>query len=172
MIDTNANKITRSRWLDWQPTRRIMADQSTQEPTKPSKPSFAGFVGGPAAEISIKDDVPEPVLAVVDDAGRLIPPMPPGVHLVEWKPKEPPIAIETCAVVINSARFAKSTLEQLRIALIEPKRWVGWSVPQLLDRLAQVGVLVTLKTKSKGLDNGLDGACRSYWTGSRRWASW
>lgn len=152
MIDMKANKITRSRWLDWQPTRRIMADQLAQEPTKPSKPSFVGFVGVPRAEISIKDDIPEPVLAVTDDAGGLIPPMPPGVYLVEWKLKEPPIAIETCAVVVNSARFAKSTLEQLRIALTQPKRWVGWSVPQLLDRLAQVGVLVTLNNKSNGLD--------------------
>ncbi len=149
MIDTRANKASRSRWLDWQPARRIMADQSAQEPTKPSEPGFVGLVGAPPAEISTRGDVPEPVLVVADDAGGLIPPMPPGVHLVEWKLKAPPIAIETCAVVTDTALFAKSTLEQLRIAMRQPKRWVGWSVPQLLDRLGQVGVLLNLDTKSK-----------------------
>jgi hypothetical protein len=81
-----------------------------------------------------------------------VPVMPPGVSLVAWKLKEPPVAIETCAAVTDTALFAKSTLEQLRIAMTQPRRWVGWSVPQLLDRLAQVGVVVTLNTKPKGLD--------------------
>jgi hypothetical protein len=35
------------------------------------------------------------------------------------------------------------------VALAEPKRWVGWSVPQLIDRLAQVGVTVTLESEKK-----------------------
>lgn len=78
----------------------------------------------------------------------VIPAMPPGVSLVVWKLKEPPVAIETCAVVTDTALFAKTTLEQLRIALRQPKRWVGWGVPQLVDRLAQVGVVVTLETIS------------------------
>ena len=80
---------------------------------------------------------------------KAVPTMPPGVHLVSWKLKEPPVAIETCTVVTDTALFAKSTLEQLRIALAQPKRWVGWSVPQLLDRLAQVGVLVALVAMDK-----------------------
>lgn len=74
-----------------------------------------------------------------------IPPMPPGVRLVAWELKEPPIEIETCAVVTDSALFARATLEQLRAALANPRRWVGWSVPQLIDRLAQVGVCVALE---------------------------
>lgn len=74
-----------------------------------------------------------------------IPPTPPGVRLVDWNLKEPPVAIETCSVVIDSALFARTTLEQLRIALANPRRWVGWSVQQLIDRLAQVGVTVALE---------------------------
>ena len=66
-----------------------------------------------------------------------IPLMPPGVRLVSWDLKHPPVAIETCAVVTDSALFARSTLEQLRVAMAEPRRWVGWTVPQLIDRLAQ-----------------------------------
>ena len=70
---------------------------------------------------------------------RSIPPMPPGVRLIKWHLKEPPVAIETCAVVTNPVLFASTTLEQLRTAIAQPKRWVGWSVSQLIDRLAQVG---------------------------------
>jgi hypothetical protein len=70
--------------------------------------------------------------------------MPPGVRLVAWNLKEPPVAIETCAVVTDPALFARTSLEQLGTALAQPKHWVGWSVPQLIDRLAQVGVTVTL----------------------------
>jgi hypothetical protein len=73
--------------------------------------------------------------------------MPPGVRLLAWNLKEPPVAIEVCAVVIDTALFARTTLGQLRKALAYPKRWVGWSVPQLIDRLAQVGVFVALESK-------------------------
>ena len=71
--------------------------------------------------------------------------MPPGVRLISWNLKDPPVAIETCAVVIGTALFARTTLEQLRIAIEKPTRWVGWTVPQLVDRLAQVGVVVALE---------------------------
>jgi hypothetical protein len=75
-----------------------------------------------------------------------IPPMPPGVLLLGWHLKKPPVAIETCALVTDPVLFASTTLEQLRIALANPKHWVGWSVPQLIDRLSQVGMTVTLET--------------------------
>jgi hypothetical protein len=74
--------------------------------------------------------------------GRVvIPAMPRAVRLSKWELKQPPVAVQTCGVVTDTARFAQTTLEQLRIALAHPKRWVGWSVPQLIDRLAQVGVV-------------------------------
>src|SRR5215469_12304500 len=72
----------------------------------------------------------------------LIPPMPPGVHLITWHLKRAPIAIEYHALVTDSAQFAKATLEELRERLLNRYRKYGWSVPQLLDRLAQVGVQV------------------------------
>lgn len=78
-------------------------------------------------------------------ARAAIPTIPPGVRLVAWRLKEPPVAIESCAVVTDSTLFARTTLKQLRTALAHPKRWVGWSVPQLIDRLAQVGVVVALE---------------------------
>jgi hypothetical protein len=80
-------------------------------------------------------------------ARALIPAMPPGVRLINWNPKVPPVAIEACAVVTDPPLFARTTLRQLETALAQPKRWVGWSVPQLIDRLAQVGVFVALESK-------------------------
>jgi hypothetical protein len=77
-------------------------------------------------------------------ARAIAPGMPPGVRLVGWNLKSPPVAIDTCSVVVDSDLFARRTIEQLRIALAQPKRWVGWTVPQLMDRLAQVGVVVAL----------------------------
>lgn len=71
--------------------------------------------------------------------------MPPDVHLVAWNLKEPPIAIEYHAVVTDPAKFAKATLEELRERLTNPRRRYGWSVPQLVDRLAKVGVSVAVQ---------------------------
>ncbi|MFY9582913.1 MAG: hypothetical protein WAR21_00295 [Candidatus Acidiferrales bacterium] len=82
-------------------------------------------------------------------ARAVIPAMPPGVRLLRWNLKQPPIAIETCGVVVDPALFARSSLEQLRVALAEPRRWVGWTIPQLIDRLRQVGVEVALEPERK-----------------------
>lgn len=77
-----------------------------------------------------------------------IPEMPDGVRLVKWNLREPPVAIETYAVVTDPALFARTTLVQLKVALANSKRWVGWSVPQLMDRLAQVGVVVEMEPRN------------------------
>jgi hypothetical protein len=82
--------------------------------------------------------------------------MPPGVQLLEWLLKSPPVAIETFAVVTDPALFAETTLEQLRHALSDPKSWVGWSVPQLIERLAQVGVTVKLAAQQHNLALGTE----------------
>jgi hypothetical protein len=85
-----------------------------------------------------------------------VPAMPPGVQLVEWLLKSPPVAIETFAVVTDPALFAVTTLEQLRRALSNSKSWVGWSVPQLIERLAQVGVTVKLAAEENNLACGTE----------------
>jgi hypothetical protein len=77
-------------------------------------------------------------------AQSTVPAMPYGVRLVSWDLKEPPVAIETCAVVIDPGKFAVATLGELRERLTNPRRKYGWTVPQLIDRLAQVGVSVAL----------------------------
>jgi hypothetical protein len=75
-----------------------------------------------------------------------VPNMPACMRLMEWNLKRPPVAIESFAVVTDPGLFARTTLEQLRIALAVPKRSVGWTIPQLIERLAQVGVRVTLES--------------------------
>ncbi len=80
-----------------------------------------------------------------------IPLMPSGVRLLAWQLKEPPVAIESCSIVVDPALFARSTLEQLWIALESPKRRIGWTIPQLVDRLAQVGVVVRLEKEPRAL---------------------
>lgn len=73
------------------------------------------------------------------------PVIPRGVRLVEWNLKEPPVCLESYSVVTDSAKFAKSTLGQMKLLLENPKARVGWTMAQLIDRLAQVGVTVTLE---------------------------
>ena len=82
-------------------------------------------------------------------ARATVPEMPVGVKLLHWQLKEPPVAVEVCAVVTDPALFARTTLDQLAIAISEPKKWVGWTVPQLIDRLSQIGVGV--KVESQGV---------------------
>lgn len=83
-----------------------------------------------------------------------IPLLPSGVRLLGWHLKEPPIAIESYAIVIDPALFARSTLEQLCNALENPKRWIGWTIPQLMDRLAQVGVTVEVSQETGFCEGG------------------
>lgn len=71
-----------------------------------------------------------------------LPAMPPGIRLVSWNLKEPPVAIEYYAVVTDPAKFARATLEELAERISNPRRQYGWTVVQLIDRLAQVGVTV------------------------------
>lgn len=74
-----------------------------------------------------------------------IPAMPRGVRLVQWNLKEPPVCLESYSVVTDSAKFAKSTLGQMKILLENRESRVGWTMAQLIDRLAQVGVTVSLE---------------------------
>jgi hypothetical protein len=76
--------------------------------------------------------------------GRRIPPlMPPGVRLVKWEPKDPPIAIVRLGVVTEVHKFIGATLRELR-ARLEGKNFLAgnWSLRELVDRLEQVGVQV------------------------------
>jgi hypothetical protein len=87
---------------------------------------------------------PDPyTLAVKQTRSSGPPEMPAGVRLLDWKPKQPPVAITTWAVVNDVPQFVRATFEQLRAAL-DGKNWRAgnWSVRELVDRLEQCGVQV------------------------------
>lgn len=102
-------------------------------------------------------DLPEEVTPLLDElrANRdavvevlrqreTVPAMPPGIGLISWNLKEPPVAIEYAAVVTDTAKFARATLGELAARIRNPRRKYGWTIPQLIDRLGQVGVIVTI----------------------------
>jgi len=69
------------------------------------------------------------------------PPMPPGVRLLKWEPRNPPIAIVRMGIVTNVDKFIAATLRELR-ARLEGKDFLAgnWSLRELIERLDQVGV--------------------------------
>jgi hypothetical protein len=73
-------------------------------------------------------------------------PMPPGVRLLKWEPKNPPIAIVRMGIVSNVPKFIAATLLQLQ-ARLEGKDFLAgnWSLRELVDRLEQVGVVVKVE---------------------------
>ncbi len=89
----------------------------------------------------IKEHKPEIIRALA-----AIPPMPEGVRLVNWEPKPAPVAIDVCSVVVDVPKFVQGELRALDSRLNNP--WTihgGFTVPQILDRLRQVGVEVALE---------------------------
>jgi hypothetical protein len=93
----------------------------------------------------------EQVAAVIRERAK-VPPMPPHTRLVNWNPIAPPVMIENYSIVVDVPLFIRSTLGQLGVLLGDGKRRVGWTVPQILDRLRQVGVVVEIDKPSPTSD--------------------
>ena len=84
---------------------------------------------------------------IVADALPLPPNLPNGVRLLLYAPKKPPVALEECSIVTNVELFIQSSLADLdcRLNHADEKR-LGRSIPQILDRLQQVGLLIEVAT--------------------------
>jgi hypothetical protein len=83
---------------------------------------------------------------------RALPPaMPPGVRLIKWKLRVPPIAIVEMGIVTDVNRFVAVTLVQLK-SCMEGKNFLAgnWSLRELIDRLEQVGVAVEVEATQSG----------------------
>ncbi len=148
-MNTSASNTTkRNRWMDWQPKARVMTPSGPKEPSEPSKPSFVGFVGFvgcPPSEISItRGGLPEQVAPCVDTTEPANSGMPSNVRILSWSLKEPPVLVETHAVVTNPPLFAEAALGELRERLTNPRRRLGRPVAQLIDHLEQVGVRIAI----------------------------
>ncbi len=73
--------------------------------------------------------------------------MPPGIRLLKWEPKNPPIAIVRMGIVSNVPKFIADTLSQLQARLEGKDLLAGnWSLRELVDRLEQVGVVVKVES--------------------------
>jgi hypothetical protein len=89
---------------------------------------------------------PDPYTVALEKAAQSgPPPMPPGVTLLQWSPLKPPVAIESWAVVTDVPQFVQTTLSQLEAAM-SGEDWLAgnWSIRELVDRLEQVGVKVSV----------------------------
>jgi hypothetical protein len=78
----------------------------------------------------------------------MCPAMPKGVRLIRWEPKSSLVAIDVCSVVVDVPKFIEGELRALDSRLNNP--WTihgGFTVPQILDRLAQAGLEVELDPK-------------------------
>ena len=87
----------------------------------------------------------EELIELLEEGGTP-PSMPPGVRLLKWEPKSPPIAIVRMGIVSNVPKFIVATLLQLQ-ARLEGKDFLAgnWSLRELVDRLEQVGAEVKVE---------------------------
>lgn len=89
---------------------------------------------------------PDPYAVALEETAQCGPPqMPTGVTLLRWVPERPPVAIERRAVVNNVPQFIQTTFRQLQAAMAG-ENWLAGncSIQELVDRLEQVGVKVTV----------------------------
>ena len=83
---------------------------------------------------------------MVAEAFPLPPSLPAGLRLISYAPKKPPVAVEQCSVVTNVKLFIQSSLAELEYRLLHPDTVrLGWTVPQMLDRLRQVGLVIEVE---------------------------
>jgi len=82
----------------------------------------------------LRDRKPE-VIALLR-ARSTPPPLPAGVALVRWEPKDAPVAITSWSVVVDVPGFVRMTIGQLQAAL-EGENWQAgnWSIRELVERL-------------------------------------
>jgi hypothetical protein len=145
-----------SKWLDWTGgSEEITEKSSAPEPSKPSKPGFDGFDGNltepfPVTPGHEQNARPRANAKALDGCSGAKGPfgysaMPKGIRLIRWEPKTAPVVIDVCSVVVDVSKFIAGELRALDSRLNNPATiHGGFSVPQMLDRLAQVGVTVEL----------------------------
>jgi hypothetical protein len=81
-----------------------------------------------------------------------MPPMPAGVRLIRWEPKEPPVELSRYETVTDTSGFMTTTLKQLD-AHLHGKTWLAgnWGLSVLIARLEAVGCYVALDNAKTAL---------------------
>jgi glutathione S-transferase len=74
------------------------------------------------------------------------PPLPAGVRLIQWEPRQAPFALSKYAVVTDAEKFIATTLKQLD-ARLQRTTWVAgnWSLSELVCRLESAGCYVVIE---------------------------
>ncbi len=72
------------------------------------------------------------------------PPLPPGVKLVRYAPKPPPVLLAPWSVVTDVEKFIRAELCDLEWRLKHPKGYAAPPLPEILSKLAEVGVELEL----------------------------
>jgi hypothetical protein len=80
------------------------------------------------------------------------PPMPAGVRLIHWEPKEAPVRLSEYATVTHPEFFIRTTLAQLD-AHLRGEKWLdgGWGLSGLLGSLAACGCVVELEDRRRAM---------------------
>ncbi len=118
-----------------------LRQKPARNPTPDPQPKTAGAVGAPS--------VPETERGPADGlvgAPAQPPPLPRGVRLVSYQPKEPPVAITVCSVVTDVPKFMEHCLAELSARLHSPVQiHAGDSVFELLSKLADCGLELAIE---------------------------
>lgn len=127
---------TASRWLNWKPSQHQKID--TRVKPEPTKSSFEGFVGSSQRENRI-------IRRPETFPSECPYPLPKGIKLIRYVPKNRPVAVTVCSVVTDVPKFIQHAIRELDARLHSPVqiRAVD-SVFDLLSKLADCGVELRL----------------------------
>lgn len=81
-----------------------------------------------------------------------VPQIPEGFRLMNWNPNQGPALVEVVSVIGDPVAFAFESIQRLQAARDNPA-W-RWTVPFLLDQLAQVGVVLTTRQDGQDVQDG------------------
>ena len=79
--------------------------------------------------------------------------VPPGVRLVRYASKTPPVAVQPCSIVTDVSKFIRANLRDLEWRLRNPKTYACASLPEILAKLSEIGVELALETPAENLAN-------------------
>jgi hypothetical protein len=133
--------------------RKTTKSPAPELPILPKSPqAFCGKGSRLPGSLQAERPARPPSNAIPDRVPELAPStspaMPKGVRLIRWELKQTPVAIDVCSVVVDIPKFIERELRALDSRLNNP--WTihgGFTVPQMLDRLAQAGLEVELEPK-------------------------
>jgi hypothetical protein len=129
-----------SKWLEWKPILDTFDTPGIGE--NPIIHTLEDENGAQESPVIEKTHIP--AVSKVPE----IPTIPKGIRLISWEPKPAPLAIDVCSTVTDVPKFIERELRALDSRLNDPCTiHGGFTVSQILDRLAQAGLDVVLEPK-------------------------